>query len=212
MLYPTPIMPGLFGGPNWLQVDVSRLPRADQMMMAQAIQGSPQGGSQASDVKTVTYYMAGASGMPQSLATPVAGGSRAKGLLRRETSRASSVSTTSGANSSAAASALPETLAPEVVKIELQYSNGAAYQPTWDSRQQNSLPKAVKIRVSFLADALEPADNEAVSLIDQRKVTTYELVVAPAAWRPVPTWVTSMSSMSGGTSSSATPASGTGVF
>lgn len=212
MLYPAPTMPGFFGGTNWLQVDVSRLPRADQMLLAQGTQPSAQGGSQASDVKTVTYYMAGASGMPQSLAAPVAAGGRAKGLLRRETARASSVSTASAASSSAAAATLPETLAPEVVRIEMQYSNGSSYQPTWDSRQQNSLPKAVKIRVSFLADSLEQPDNETVSRIDQRNVATYELVVAPAAWRPVPAWIASMSSMSGGTPSGSMPTSGTGAF
>jgi len=213
MMYATPIMPGLFGGPNWLQVDVSRLPRADQMMIAQGMQGTSQGGSQSSDVKTVTYYMAGGSGMPQSAATSVAGGGGGKGLLRREISRASSVSATSGGNSSSTAFSSPEALAPEVARIELQYSNGSGYQSTWDSRQRYGLPKAVKIRVAFLADALEPADNEAVSLIDQRNVVTYELVVAPAAWRPMPAWVGAMSSMTGsGGSSSSSTTTGTGTF
>ncbi len=210
-MYSTPIMPGLFGGPNWLQVDVSRLPRADEMLLAQGQNSSP-GGSQASDVKTVTYYMAAGPGMPQALATSVAGGGSGKGLLRREVLRASSVAATSGGSSSSAAAAPPEALAPEVARIELQYSNGSNYQSTWDSRQQYGLPKAVKIRVSFLADALEPADNEAASLIDQRNVVTYELVVAPAAWRPMPVWVSAMSSMNGGSSSSSGTTTGTGAF
>ena len=179
--------------------------------MTQGMQTTSQGSSQASDVKTVTYYMAGSSGMPQS-GTATTGGS-GKGLLRREISRATSVAATSGGGTSAAATASPEPLAPEVVNIELQYSNGSVYQSSWDSRQQYGLPKAVKIRVSFLADALEPPDNQAVSIIDQRKVVTYESVVAPAAWRPAPAWVSTMNSMNSTTgSNSSGMTGGTGAF
>lgn len=210
-MYAPPTMPGLFGSSNWLQVDISRLPRPDEIVMTQGLQGTAQGSSQSGDVKAITYYMAGTSGMGPSAAA--VGGGSGKGLLRREISRASSVTATSGGATSAGVGALPEPLAPEVVKLEFQYSNGSTYQSTWDSRQQYGLPKAVKIRVSFLADAVEPPANQVASLVDQRNVVTYELVVAPAAWRPAPVWASSMNSMNSGTgSNSSGTATGMGAF
>jgi hypothetical protein len=207
-MYATPTMPGLFGSSNWLQVDISRLPRPDEIVKNQGMQTTLQGSSGASDVKTVTYYMAGMSGMSPS---PAAAGKSAKCLLRREISRATSLAAT-GSGTSTGVSASPEPLAPEIVNIELQYFNGSVYQSTWDSRQQHELPKAVKIRVSFLADAVEPPDNEVASRVDQRNVVTYETVVAPAAWRPAPAWLSTMQTMNSGSGGNSSTTGGTGAF
>ncbi|MFH1921438.1 MAG: prepilin-type N-terminal cleavage/methylation domain-containing protein, partial [Planctomycetota bacterium] len=82
-------VPGLYGESNWIQVDVSRLPRLDQFSYL-TTSTSSQGGSttvdRLSDVKTVTYYaIEPEDGEPVYAAdgTPSGGG-----LVRRELDRA----------------------------------------------------------------------------------------------------------------------------
>lgn len=200
MLYPPPVLPMFVGGPNWLQVDVSSPLRADQLAMAPTTQAMPAGGAVLSDTKTVTYFMAAAEGLPAAVATRMADGSRGKGLLRREMPRAmngtATTATTTTTTSMSAAS--PEPLAPEVVAIEFWYSDGANRYPTWDSRQHNSLPKAVIIKASFLAGKLDAAPDDLPSSLNPKETVTYQLIVSPAAWRPVPAWLTAMMNSNGG--------------
>lgn len=215
MLYPPPMMPGLVGGSNWLQVDLSSLPRLDQVMLAQTNnQPTQAGATRAADMKTVSYFMAAAPGLPQVLSTQLADGSRGQGLLRKEMGRSMGLPTsgmggaaggatmTSAATASASSkTSLPEALAPEVVKLEFQYFDGAGWQPSWNSQQRNGLPKAVKILASFMADTMDPSSDD-IAAADRKDLVTYQLIVSPAAWRPVPAWVTAMQSgngMSGGT-------------
>src|SRR5262249_21698463 len=155
-LFPTPVMPTFTGGSNWLQVDVSRLPRTDQVLVGQAAMTSGMAGSPVGDMKTVTYYMAAGANMPQILSTQTADGSRGKGLLRREMLRASHAAASATTSSTSTNNTLPEPLAPEVVGVTFEYSNGSNYQLTWDSRQQFGLPKAVRISVTFLAGKMDP--------------------------------------------------------
>lgn len=205
------MMPGLVGGSNWLQVDVSALPRLDQVMQAQTNnQPSQAGATRAADMKTISYFMAAAPGMPQVLSTQLSDGSRGQGLLRKEAGRSMGLTTgamggasaggatmTSSATASAAGkTSLPEALAPEVVKLEFQYFDGAGWQSSWNSQQRNGLPKAVKILASFLADTLEPSADD-IAATDRKDLVTYQLIVSPAAWRPVPAWVTALQSGSG---------------
>jgi hypothetical protein len=199
MLYPPPVLPMFVGGPNWLQVDVSLLPRGDQMAMAQMAQSMPTSGNVVSDTKTVTYFMAAAEGLPAVVATRLADGSRGKGLLRREALRALNAAASSGTTaSSSTGMASPEPLAPEVVGLEFQYSDGAALYSTWDSRQHNSLPKAVVIKVSFLAGKMDASPDDMPSSLNPKEAVSYQLVVSPAAWRPVPAWLTAMINANGG--------------
>jgi hypothetical protein len=204
MLYPTPMMPTFVGTGNSLQMDVSTLPRIDQVMLSQGSQSTGTGGASLSDMKTVSYYMTGGANMPQIMSSPTAQGGPGKGLLRREVPRASNVAAGSNAGSSSGSLSLPEPLAPEVVNIEFQYSDGSTMYPTWDSRQHNSLPKLVKITVTFLANTVDPTSDDLNSL-NPKQTVKYSLAVSPAAWRPVPAWLTAMmsSAASGGTSSGA---------
>jgi hypothetical protein len=216
MFFPAPMMPAFVGGPNWVQVDVSRLPRSDQVLLSQGTQSTGTSGTLLSDMKTVSYYMTGGANMPQILSAQVAQGGPGKGLLRREVPRASSVAASNNTGSATGSLNLPESLAPEVVSIEFQYSDGVTKYPTWDSRQHNSLPKLVWVTATFLADNLDPKPDDLPTSSNPKKTVKYTLAVSPAAWRPVPAWLTAMmsSAASGGTSSttSGSSTSGTGVF
>jgi hypothetical protein len=214
MLYPQPVLPMFVGGPNWLQVDVSMPLRGDQLAMGQMPQAMPSGGSVLSDTKTITYFMAAADGLPAAVATRMADGSRGKGLLRREVPRAmnGSAATTTMTTSTSLTSASPEPLAPEVVSIEFLYFDGVNRYPTWDSRQHNSLPKAVIIKASFLAGKLDASPDDMPSSLNPKETVTYQLIVSPAAWRPVPAWLTAMmNSNSGGMPGMGTGMQGTGT-
>jgi hypothetical protein len=215
MLFPPPMMPVFVGGANWMQVDISSLPRNDQVLLSQSTGAGGMGGNLLSDMKTVSYYMTGGANMPLALTAQVAQGGPGKGLLRREVPRATNVAANNNAGSSAANVALPESLAPEVVGIEFQYSDGVTRYPSWDSRQHNSLPKLVWITVTFLANNMDPKPDDLPSASNPKQTVKYSLAVSPAAWRPVPAWLTAMmsSAASGGSSTSTgTSMWGTGSF
>jgi hypothetical protein len=203
MLFPVPMMPTFIGTANSLQIDVSTLPRSDQVMLSQGAQSTGMGGAMLSDMKTVSYYMTGGANMPQIMSSPTAQGGTGQGLLRREVPRASNVAAGANAGSSSGNLALPEPLAPEVIDIAFQYSDGVNLYPTWDSRQHNSLPKLVKITVTFLAGNMNPSRDDLPNGSNPKPTVKYSLAVSPAAWRPVPAWLTAMmsSAASGGTAS-----------
>lgn len=217
MLYPQPMLPMFVGGQNWLQVDVSAPLRGDQLAMAQMTPSMPSGGNVMSDTKTITYFMAAADGLPAAVATPLADGSRGTGLLRREVPRAmngTATTATTTTTTTSLNSASPEPLAPEVVGIQFEYFDGMNRYPTWDSRQHNSLPKAVIVKVSFLAGKLDASPDDMPSSSNPKQTVTYQLVVSPAAWRPVPAWLSAMmNGNSGGMTSptGTTPGMGTGM-
>jgi len=138
-------VPGIYGNANELQIDVSRLPRLDQM---QAILSPDTTTTTAltqdtmSDVKTVLYFLAGSSS---------GGGSTASGdgLYRREMDRAvASFATTQGGQAMEDTSN-QEPLAAEVVDIEFQYYDGNEWVSEWDSTENNGLPMAVEISLTI---------------------------------------------------------------
>jgi hypothetical protein len=140
-----PPVPGIYGNANELQIDVSRLPRLDQM---QAILSPDTTTTTAltqdvmSDVKTVLYFLAGSSS---------GGGSTASGdgLYRREMDRAvASFATTQGGQAMEDTSN-QEPLAAEVVDIEFQYYDGNEWVSEWDSTENNGLPMAVEISLTI---------------------------------------------------------------
>ena len=141
----SPPNPGLYGNANELQVDVSRLPRLDQM---QAIL-SPDTSTTAtltpsamSDVKTVLYFLANSASGGSTLS---AAGS---GLYRREMDRAvASYSSSQGQLLEDQGN--QEALAPEVVDLEFQYYDGNEWVSEWDSTENNGLPLAVEISLTI---------------------------------------------------------------
>ena len=140
-------MPGIYGSENELQIDVSRLPRLDQL---QAIL-SPDTTTTAaltqdtlSDVKTVLYFLAGSASGGSS--APASG--TGTGLYRREMDRAvASFSSSQGQPLEDTSNQEP--LAAEVTNIEFQYYDGNEWVSDWDSTENNGLPMAVEISITI---------------------------------------------------------------
>ena len=144
--------PGLYGDYDWLQVDVSRVPRLDQYNY-DARDPSSTGSKlvdRLSDVKTVTYYVV-SPGEATGAATGD-GSQEQTGLVRRELDRAvTSWADEQGTLAQDLSEDVPE--APEVVAIRFKYFDGAEWVDSWDTEQQGALPVAVEVSL-----ALEPAD------------------------------------------------------
>lgn len=202
-------MPMFIGGQNWLQVDVSHLPRPDQYAFMQNMASNAGGGGAAtsnisgsnssaggamtvrdriSEMKTVYYFLAGPGGgagqMPPGLTAGMTGNQQ--GLMRREADRAVTAWTTYGGGSSGMGPAL-EALAPEIESLNFQYFNGSAWTTTWDSRVNYCLPRAVEIRI-MLVDQSTPngaAKQPARRPRDKSSAKEYVLRVPIPAWRPV---------------------------
>ncbi|MEX2120970.1 MAG: prepilin-type N-terminal cleavage/methylation domain-containing protein [Pirellulales bacterium] len=177
-------MPGLHGGLDWIEVDVSRLPRVDQYEQSiSATDASPL--ELASDVKTVAYYMAG------SQATAANAG--ATGLMRRQLDRAVTQWAAMNGNLLGLDQAA-QALAPEVVSIQFEYFDGYEWLTEWDSDASQGLPMAVEIAIALDSQAdpsqIDPEEN------------TYRLVVHLPSARPSDGSVESGGSSSGSDSQS----------
>ncbi len=135
--------PGLYGNTAELLIDVSRLPRADQLNASNQ-EGNTANTGYLSDLKTVAYYV-----ISDSASLPLTTGNglnSARGLVRREFDRAPAVyAAQQGQVIQPEGNLVP--LAPEVEAIEFHYFDGTQLLDTWDSISQNGLPVAVDITV-----------------------------------------------------------------
>lgn len=162
-----PAEPGLYGGSDWLEVDISRLPRTLPGVLG-AADDLP------SEVKTVAWYLAGGSSTAGQNAQTAAG-EPAQGLMRRELDRA----VTQWASESGQLSDLDrqaQLVAAEVVDLSFRYFDGATWVLQWDSASAGGLPWAVEISIT-LADAGTAAGG-AGSATSSVNESTYRLVVA----------------------------------
>jgi prepilin-type N-terminal cleavage/methylation domain-containing protein len=150
--------PGLYGNACQLQIDVSRLPRIDQYMLAEyqdagsgidPLTGAPSV-DRVSDLRNVSYYIFGD-------AATIAMGSSAGmpmgfGLLRRDIDRAAALySAQNGMQADLDAAA--ELIAPEVESIQFAYYDGYSWYDCWDSTQNGGLPMAVQITLAIARPA-----------------------------------------------------------
>jgi prepilin-type N-terminal cleavage/methylation domain-containing protein len=137
-----PSVPGVYGNQYELQVDVSRLPRIDQMERL-LVMDDPQLIHRVSDMTTVGYYVGqpGIWGGMESTTAETADGS---GLIRRTLDRA--VAQWAAENGGQALLADSDQLvAPEVIAIEFRYFDGIEWTTSWDSEARAGLPLAVEI-------------------------------------------------------------------
>ncbi len=206
-----PPRPGLYGNPFELQVDVSRLPRMDELRYQYDDSAGANPSLSASvprDIRTVAWYVQGGNAMGgtgagmTTAASPLGSmqvvgefGEASSGLVRRELGR----SMTQWAFTSGGGQQLQgvgEMLAPEVSMIQFQYFDGYQWYPTWDSGQMGGLPLAVEITLFMQPrDAhLQADDDTAVydpSLIAQTSggvvqgQLVYRLVVRIPTAQPV---------------------------
>lgn len=142
-------VPGLYGGVDWIEVDVSRPPRPDQLQSEYALSADGLLMDRVSDVKTVAYFVLSPEetinysfvSMPG-----VLGFDQQGGLVRRELDRAvTSYAATTGELESVDQQLQP--IASEVAAIEFAYFGGTSWCDSWDSDANGSLPKAVEIRL-----------------------------------------------------------------
>lgn len=134
--------PAFIGGPNFVRIDVSSLPRMDQynQIIAQLneLENSP------SDIKTITYFFSReASDDERDVENDI--GTQG-GLYRREVDRAiaafaedEGLSTTPDEHA--------RLVAPEVVGVEFRFWDGEEWQIEWDSEEMGGFPRAIEVKV-----------------------------------------------------------------
>jgi hypothetical protein len=176
-------VPGLYGNPNQIQVDISRLPRVDQYIaISNLADGGITNANLSSDIKNVSYFVInnGASS-PGTLD----GTAALTGLVRREMSRAA------GVFASQQSGQLPLTpdaltpIAPEVMEIDFQYTDGTQWLDTWDTVSYGGLPVAVQ--VSIIIAPLHSTSANA-------QPNVYRLLVSIPAAKPAASQTTSSTS------------------
>jgi type II secretory pathway pseudopilin PulG len=132
-------LPGIYGGENWIQIDVDRPGNLARSGRSQAGgESSSSSPGPAGDLKTIAYHMAATDASTES------DRSQAGGLMRRELPRA----VTNWASEQGSADVLldvEKSLAPEVEDLLVRYSDGSAWSDSWDTTESKSLPVAVEI-------------------------------------------------------------------
>jgi len=174
-------VPGLYGEANWIQVDVSRLPRLDQFSyLTSSTEGSTTV-DRLSDVKTVTYYaIEPEDGEPVYAADGTASGG---GLVRRELDRAVAAwSSEQGGPEAMESDEAP--IAPEVAAVEFRYSDGGEWVDSWDSDEAGALPVAVQITLTITPNLVDDSQSsslrmstDAIASDEEEYSLTYLLVV-----------------------------------
>ncbi len=142
-------VPGLYGGSDWIEVDVSRLPRPDQLSSEIMLSSEGLFIDRVSDVKTVAYFVVSPeetinysfAAMPG-----ITGFEEQGGLVRRELDRAVTVWAAQTGELDTIDQQL-QPIAPEVAAIQFAYFDGSGWTDSWDSGSQGCLPKAVEIRL-----------------------------------------------------------------
>jgi prepilin-type N-terminal cleavage/methylation domain-containing protein len=157
-----PPVPGLYGNQYELQIDVSRLPRVDELQrmnsnsLTNTLQDIP------SDVKTVAYYCVGNGLTSSSGVVNPRTGKTETGLVRRVMDRAVTLYASDSGNLQGLQQAA-EVIAPEVASIEFQYYDGTEWLTEWNSDEMCCLPTAVRITVLLTeraeADGTSQASN-----------------------------------------------------
>jgi prepilin-type N-terminal cleavage/methylation domain-containing protein len=135
-------MPGVYGGREWLQVDVSRLPRLDEFQFG----ADGLSGPVATDVKTVVWFLRAGPAQPEDAwgaALPGVGG-----LVRSQMDRAAALWAVDQGGTLALDTDEPP-LSPEVLAVEFRYYDGREWQVEWDTEELGGLPVAVRVAIAL---------------------------------------------------------------
>ena len=139
-----PPVPGLYGNQYELLIDVSRIPRVDEMqrMVTSSVNNTLQ--DIPSDIKTVAYYYYDPNSGSGSGDFRDRAGNPQAGLVRRVLDRAVTLYASENTNLQSLQQQ-GEVIAPEVAGIEFQYFDGTEWLYEWDSDEKQGLPVAVRI-------------------------------------------------------------------
>lgn len=158
---------GLYGDQYSMQFDMTRLPRLDEYSAIVSDTGPNPISQIPTDIRTVSYYLAGSTPMTQASAAmaresgimPLNNNEfqdasqppQAQGLVRQERDRAvASYSQVSVDYSDWSSDTGEELLAEEVTRLEFQYFDGYQWSTSWDSDDRGGLPVAIEIVVGLL--------------------------------------------------------------
>jgi prepilin-type N-terminal cleavage/methylation domain-containing protein len=186
------VPPGIYCIQNQLMVDVSRVPRTDELLVQQMTLG--QLVDVPGDVKRITYYVQATSqmGVQDEMAEVTSGnlgldatiGSNG-GLVRRQLDRAvTEFSEQNGLSGQLLTTG--DLVAPEVVALEFAFFDGVQWTYQWDSSQQG-LPWLVQITLAIQSatgaerERMQPGVSLATLDLQQRQalgIEVYEMTVA----------------------------------
>jgi prepilin-type N-terminal cleavage/methylation domain-containing protein len=159
-----PTQPGIYGNQYQLQLDVSRLPRIDELQGYAMGQMPGELIDIPSDIKTVTYYvMSGESSSGDSaVTTPLSDiddpNVVRRGLVRRQLDRAVSQWALESGGMVGLDQA-GEVLAEEVVGIEFLYFDGFEFRTEWDTEAEGGLPLAIEVLLMIAPSGSVPATD-----------------------------------------------------
>lgn len=179
-----PPQPGIFGNQYELQVDISRLPRMDEMYVKQMTMDGQSAVDITSDMKTVAYYvrsMTAQAGTGFSAATEgsaLGREMRRPGLVRRQLDRAVTMYASQSGGSDM--QRREQLVAPEVVGVEFRYFDGTQWVSEWDSINCGCLPKAIEIIV-----AVQPGGEQLAGLDPSAPTATGRPSTPPLMFRQV---------------------------
>jgi hypothetical protein len=143
-----PPEPGLFGNMYQLQVDVSRVPRPDELLAYYNDVNTATFGELRdlpSDIKTVTYYVQ-MEGDVTGVEDDFDANSQfiSGGLVRRSLDRQVTQYAALNGNSAELFES-GDLIRPEIVEIQFLYFDGFQLVPEWDSMEMGGLPLAVQV-------------------------------------------------------------------
>lgn len=119
-----PPVPGIFGGSDWIEVDVSRIPAPQGYVFVGTESVLPD---LPSEVKTVAYGWQ-------------------EGLYRRELDRAITLWATENSALEAWTSDL-QPLAAEVLEVAFRYYDGSQWATEWTTTEESGLPVAIEVAI-----------------------------------------------------------------
>lgn len=192
---------GLYGDQQSVQFDMTRLPRLNEYSAIVMETGLNAITQIPTDVRTVSYYLAGTTPMTQASAAmaresgmmlndpsqtmldplaPLQG----QGLIRQERDRAVASHSMISANlSDWTTDTGEELLAEEVTRLEFQYFDGYQWWPSWDSDDRGGLPVAIEIVIGLLDRKVSEEEEASFNVLnanntnDMPRELYYRLVV-----------------------------------
>lgn len=132
-------LPGVYGGEDWLQMDLVRLARSRRATPSSIPGEEDPAALSGGDLKLVSYYLKAA---PTAVSNAEASRSSG-GLVRRELDR--SVVLFHNGTRSQELHAGEALLAPEVIALEFDYTDGIEWFHSWDTAEKGALPLAIQI-------------------------------------------------------------------
>jgi hypothetical protein len=187
-------VPGIRGGPNWIDIDVSHLPRPEEFHGVITMGAETSIMQLPSDIKTVSYYLQPLDALSDDEKSMTQGGfteeAKHGGLVRRVIDRATA-RTAYLMNDTTFLDKAGDVIAPEITSVQFRYFDGSLWVEEWDSEAYGGLPVAVEITLGITPMRFLQTDEDDVPFgggtdeLFQGEMYYHMWVRLPAA-RPIP--------------------------